>query len=120
MSQSKSFISELASISQEVLESLPSTVNVDVEEPCTGSQSLTKQSDTLYAGSTGDFTYATLYSISVGDNQSWELKTWDYRQGSGCYGITYFRRNPADSDPIGDYCLYDGSIHCDEGNATIS
>ncbi len=120
MPTSKSFMTQLGPVDPAMMDSLPETLDVEVISPCTGDQSLVRQSDELYAGSSGDFTYVTLYSISVSGNPSWEMKVWDYRHGSGCYGTSYYRRNPADGNPVGNYCLYDGSMKCNDGSATVS
>ena len=116
----KLLASELATLSPAQIESLPQVLVVSVESPCTGLQTITKQSDTLYAGATGDFSYCVLYTVNDGGSTSWELKIWDYRPTSPCFGITYFRLDPPSADPIGVYCDFDGvDKDCDRGKALV-
>lgn len=116
------FEAKLASRESMASLSLPSTLNVDITSPCVKSQVVQlNSSGTLYSGTTGDFDLIVLASINDGGTTTWEMITYDSETGSGCIGRRVWRRDPADTDPVGSYCRFiNGALDCNAGTGDVS
>ncbi len=101
--------------------SLPATLQVLVQSPCQGQQTLDKISDSAFSGTVGDFTVVNLFAITDGGSDSWAIQVVNFDQSPpGCFGITNYRLNTPSDNPIGAYCLWDGSSKdCSAGQATV-
>ncbi len=97
--------------------SLPDNIVFDMFSPKTGSQTLTKQSSTVYSGYSGSFDAVILVKVTSGGVVSWETTVMDYTQGSPIYGSTTWLQETAGSDPRSNYWLNGESS---EGTASIS
>lgn len=97
-------------------------LKANVLTPCSGSQDLDIVNDKCYSGSVGDFTVVNLFAITDGGADSWALQVVNFDQSPpGCYGITNFRLQTPSDNPVGPYCLWDGSSKdCNAGQATVT
>lgn len=102
--------------------SLPLVLNVAVLTPCVGQQNVDKVNDGAYSGAVGDFTIVNLYAVQDGGQDSWAIQVVNFNASpTGCYGFTDYRRSTPSADPIGTYCLWDGSVSdCSAGQAVVS
>lgn len=97
------------------------SLRIDVTTPCTGEQIVNKQDPRLYAGSSGDFTYAVLSSASTA--VPWRIVVYDYSRATACTPVTEFIQDPFNpNDPTGDYSGVDSNGDPDSslGTATVS
>lgn len=88
---------------------MPSDHKITVNSPCTGTQVVAYINGSLYAGSSGTFTYAVL---SLPENESqWEFTIYNYGGVSGCsQKVSYFQNAPGNSaDPSGSYIQVGGT-----------
>ena len=101
---------------------LPATLQVSVLTPCVGQQTLDKISDTAYSGTVGVFTVVNLLAIDDGGSNSWALQVINFDQSPpGCFGVTHYRLDTPSDNPIGIYCLWDGSSKdCSAGQASVA
>jgi hypothetical protein len=74
---------------------MPDNYQVSVLTPCQGSQVVAKEDDTMYSGTSGDFTFVNM-SYNGSD---WKLSIFDYRTGSGCFGASEYYQLTPDPDP---------------------
>ena len=113
---------KLAKLEPAVIDSLPTTLTVEVQQPtsCQGVGTVSL-SGSRYSGSSADFNYILLFAVDVGGGvTTWELRVTDVRAGTGCPGLRRYRRNPAANNPVGDYCYWNGSsMNCSTGKAGV-
>ncbi len=101
--------------------SCPNDYRVSVFSPCTGGQIVLKGANcNLYSGTVGDFDLVVLFAVSDGGQSSWQFDVWDFDSGSSCFGIRSFRLETPSTDPIGDYCDWNGTDKdCDRGRGAV-
>lgn len=102
--------------------SLPDTLLMSTLTPCQGQQNLSKINESAYSGTVGDFTVVNLYSIQDGGDDSWALQVVNFDQSPpGCFGFTNYRLKTPSDDPVGPYCLWNGSSKdCNAGQAAVA
>lgn len=73
-----------------------------------------------YIRTAGNYPYARLWRIDLGNGSyTWQLKIL-YRAGGPCIGMHNFRLSTAADDPVGNYCKYAGAqIDCTAGKALV-
>jgi hypothetical protein len=101
--------------------STPEHLVMSASAPCGGTQSLYKVVESLYQGTTGDFTVVSLNCVNLEEGTTWILTVFDYGGSGSCYGTRQYRRNPAGADPRGNYCRsIDGALDCNAGQAGVT
>lgn len=87
---------------------MPSTIDISITTPCTGSHTVTEVTSTLYVGNAqaGDFQLVVL--AKTGD--CWFITIYPDDPNSDCAPWTIYRQVDCDpSSPGGDYGLWDGT-----------
>lgn len=97
---------------------MPQSYEISVLSPCQGDQTVNRNSDTVYSGTSGDFTFANLGY----ENGTWRITIYDYRQGSNCFGASTYQQVTPDADPTsGQFGKFDANAQPDVnlGVATV-